>query len=74
MMQKRKRMIEEEEEKTGWINTEVLEGWKLLVKKVGDIMRYCDALMKDECVFVVEHAFAHLGCSMGLVAKHSRNM
>ena len=39
----------------------MLEGWELLVKKGGDTMQYCDALVKDECVFVAEHAIDHFG-------------
>ena len=50
----------------GWINTEVLEGWNLLVKKGGNTMHYCDVLMKHECVFVVDHAFGHFGVQHGI--------
>jgi predicted SAM-dependent methyltransferase len=75
MMQKFKRMIEEEEEMmTGWINTEVLEGWELLVKKGDDAMWYCDGLTEDECVFVVEHAIAHFGYRIGTMAMQLQTM
>ena len=66
MMQKCKKTIEEEEEMTEWINVEVLEGWEILVKKGGDTKRYHDALMKDECVLVVEHAIADFRVQHGI--------
>ena len=45
---------------------EVLENWEVLVKKGGDTWWYRDALLKDECVFVVEEAIADFGMEHGI--------
>ena len=68
MMQKYKREIEKEEETTK-INADVLKHWELLVKKGGDTRRYCDALLKDKCVFVMEDAIADFGVQHGISSQ-----
>ena len=59
-MQKYKRAVEEVDE-TKAIHEVVLESWELLVKKGGDTKRYHDALLKDECAYLVERAIADFG-------------
>ena len=44
----------------------MLENWELLVKKGGDTRQYCDAFLKDECVFVVVDAIADFGVQHGI--------
>ena len=65
MMQKDKRAIDEEEE-TAEINAEVLEIWELLVTKGGNNRRYCNAFLKNECVFVVVDSIADFGVQHGI--------
>ena len=64
-MQEYKRAIKEEAETTK-IDADVLENWELLVKKGGDTRLYCDALLKDKCVFAVENAIADFGMEHGI--------
>ena len=44
----------------------MLENWELLVKKGGNTRQYCDAFLKDECVFVVVDAIADFGVQHGI--------
>ena len=42
------------------MHVEVEEGWKLLLRKDGNTRRYHDALLKDECAYLVEEAILNL--------------
>jgi hypothetical protein len=64
MMQMYKEAVEEDDSNT--IHVDVEEGWKLLLKKVGDAKRYRDALLKDECGYLVEDAIAEFGLQHGV--------
>ena len=44
----------------------MLGNWEFLVNKGGDTRRYRNALLKDECVFVVEDAIADFGVQHGI--------
>ena len=64
-MQKYKRAMKEEEATTK-INKIVLVNWKLLIKMDGDTRQYCDAFLKDDCVFAVEEAINNFGVEHGI--------
>jgi hypothetical protein len=55
-----------EENDTNKMHVEVEEGWKLLLKKGGDARRYRDALLKDECAYLVKGAIAEFGMQHGV--------
>jgi hypothetical protein len=59
MMQMYKEAVKEND--TIDIHAEVEEGWKLLLRKGGDPTRYQDALLKDECAYLIEDTIAEFG-------------
>ena len=71
-MQMYKEAIEEDD--TNKMHVEVEEGWKLLLRRGGDTQRYCDALLKDKCTYLVEDAIAEFGLRTGSAGMHSRAM
>ena len=64
MMRMYKEAVEEEENNA--INVEVEEGWKSLLRKDGDAKRYRDALLKDECAYLVEGVISDFGKQHGV--------
>ena len=54
------------EDDTNIMHAEVEEGWKLLLRKGGNARRYRDALLKDECAYLVEGAIADFGMRHGV--------
>ena len=65
MMRKYKWVVVEEGD-TITIDVNVEEGWELLVKKSGDPKRYCDALLKVKCSYLVEDLIADFGRRHGV--------